>query len=150
MIFFRQIMLIIGLLVPFCVAAQQDTTVQSLDDIQFDVKSAQVEGDTATVALFLISLARGEREFKMNTYASVVEDARYNDHMYSSIQMGRVMVRLEDRQNYLHYLLAQDTPVPLTIKVANWREANGKPTAVRIVFEDSREEGRFREVSVKL
>lgn len=150
MFYLKQILLIMLLLSPFYLVAQQDTTVLILDDIQFDVKSIRVVDDTSTVELFLISLSKGEREFKMNTFASVVEDAQYNDHMYTTIQMDRIQIRFEDRQNYLHYLLAADKPVMLTFKVANWHKEYGKPQALRIVFEDSKEEGRFRELSVKL
>ena len=122
----------------------QDLPVEQLvDDIQVDVKSVfyNPKTDSLTVDLFVISYSRAPREFKLNTYASQIFDATGKPSFYSFIKMGRVQFRLEDRQNYLHYLLEDELPVPLTFKVANW----GKRKALKLilVFEDSQEEGHF-------
>ncbi len=135
---------------PAQVQAQQDTTLQILDDLQFDVRSVKVAGDTAVIDLFLLSSQKGEREFRMNTYASTVVDQQENDHMYTQIRMGRVQIRIEDRQNYLNHILQRDVPVALHVTVAGWKQSYGQPSAVRVVFEDSREDGKFREFKIKL
>lgn len=122
----------------------QDLPVEQLiDDIQVDVKSVfhNPKTDSLTVDLFVISYSRNPREFKLNTYASQVFDATDNPSFYTLIKMGRVQVRLEDKQNYLHYLLEEEVPVPLTFKIANWGKR--KPTKLVLVFEDSQEEGHF-------
>ena len=122
----------------------QDLPVEQLiDDIQVDVKSVfhDPKTDSLTVDLFVISYRRNPREFKLNTYASQVFDAAGDSSFYSLIKMGRVQVRLEERQNYLHYLLEEELPVPLTFKIANWGKR--KPAKLVLVFEDSQEEGHF-------
>lgn len=127
----------------FAQGQEGDGTKNIKDDIQVDVKSVDIkaEGDTLSIALFLISYQMPPREFKLNTYATQVIDREGGEHLCSSMEMGRVLVHLADRQNYLHYLLEEDTPVPLTIKIGDWQE--GEPSKVRLVFEDSTEEGRF-------
>lgn len=135
---------------PFLLAAQEDTTVLLLDDLQFDVQSVKMNKDTAIVDLFVISSLRQQREFKMNTYASTLLDQKDNDILYTQIQMGRVRIHIDDRQNYLNHILSMDVPVSLQFKVAGWKKENGLPQAVKIVFEDSRESGRFRQITVRL
>lgn len=147
---FKKIIFFLGLCLPFFATAQEDTTVLILDDLQFDVQSVNMSGDTAEINLFVISSLRQQREFKMNTYASTVVDKNENDHMYTQIQMGRVSIDLADRQNYLNYLLSMDQPASLKFRVAGWKKENGPPQAVKVVFEDSREPGRFRQIRVKL
>lgn len=127
----------------FAQEQEGDSTKNIKDDIQVDVKSVDIhtEGDTLSIALFLISYQMNPREFKLNTYATQVIDRDGQQHLFSSMEMGRVFVHLADKQNYLHYLLEEDTPVPLTIKIGDWQE--GEPSKIRLVFEDSTEEGRF-------
>lgn len=122
---------------------QADSTENITDDIQVDVKSVQLEaeGDTLAIELFLISYQRNPREFKLNTYATQVIDSDGQQHLFSSIKMGRVLVQLTDQQNYLHYLLEEDVPVSLTIKIGDWQKR--RPYKAALVFEDSTEEGRF-------
>ena len=86
----------------------------------------------------------------MNTYASTLVDQKDNDILYTQIQMGRVRIHIDDRQNYLNHILSMDVPVSLQFKVAGWKKENGLPQAVKIVFEDSREPGRFRQITVRL
>ncbi len=123
--------------------AQQDSTIKIIDDIQIDVKSVQVDSssDTLTVELFLISYQMDPREFKLNAFATQLEDEDGASHLFSSIRMGRVMVKIEDRQNYLHYLINENEPVLFTLKVAGW--ADHKASKLNLVFEDSNEEGKF-------
>lgn len=123
---------------------QNEGTLNNIkDNIQIDVKSVSTkeDSDTLSIDLFLISYQMDPREFKLNTYATQVVDSTGNSHLFSNIQMGRVQVRLTDQQNYLHYLLEEDVPVPLTIEIGNWK--GKKASAVRLVFEDSTEEGKF-------
>lgn len=147
----KHLSLLIGLLsISLFAVAQEDTTITALDEIQVDVKKVSLVKDTAIIDLFVISDQKGEREFKLNTFASQIVDAKHNDHLYSSILFGRVFISIEDRQNYLHYVLPENAPVAVQIKVSNWKKEYGKPQAIRLVFEDSEEEGRFRELRVKL
>lgn len=129
-----------------CLVAQEQnehTLINIKDNIQVDVKnvSTKSHSDTLSVELFLISYQMDPREFKLNTYATQVIDSAGNNHLFANIQMGRVQVRLTDRQNYIHYLLEEDVPIPLTIEVGNWK--GKKASKVRVVFEDSTEEGKF-------
>jgi len=130
--------------------AQDLPTEQLTDNIQVDVKAVRhdTKTDSLTVDLFLISYSRKPREFKLNTYASQVFDAAGKGSFYSLIKMGRVQIRLEERQNYLHYLLEEEVPVSLTFKVANWGKR--KATKLLLVFEDSEEEGHFIQKEVNL
>lgn len=132
--------------------AQEEVISMEVDDIQIDVKDVYLskKGDTATVKLFLISLTKNPREFKMNTFASGVIDTSGKPALYASMEMGRVKVVITDRQNYLHYFLERDEPVLLKIKTANWKKQWGKPQVVKLTFEDSEEEGKFLEVEIKL
>ncbi len=125
------------------VAAQQVAEPILTDELQVDVKAVRWDSktDTLTVDLFLISYQVNPREFKLNTFATQVMDTTGKPYLYSSMQMGRVIVRIADRQNYMHYLLAENTPVPLSIKIANWGKA--KAAKVVLVFENSAEEGHF-------
>ena len=129
-----------------CLVAQEQnehTLINIKDNIQVDVKnvSTKSHSDTLSVELFLISYQMDPREFKLNTYATQVIDSAGNNHLFANIQMGRVQVRLTDRQNYIHYLLEEDVPIPLTMEVGNWK--GKKASKVLLVFEDSTEEGKF-------
>lgn len=124
-------------------AQEDDPEALIKDDIQVDVKSVETiaDGDTLAMELFLISYQMDPREFKLNTFATQVVDSDGESHLMTTMKMGRVFVQLADRQNYLHYLLEEDVPVPLTIRIGDWQ---GKKAAkVRLVFEDSAEEGKF-------
>ncbi len=147
---FKKIVLFLLWGLPLALVAQEDTTVLLLDDLQFDVRSVNVSKDTAIVDLYVISSLRQQREFKMNTFASTVVDQNDKELMYTQIQMGRVRIHINDRQNYLNHVMAMDVPVALQFKVAGWKKENGLPEAVNIVFEDSRESGRFRQIKVRL
>lgn len=123
-----------------------------IDDIQIDVKRVTLSKnvDTATVELFLISYQKGTREFKLNTFASGIVDSGGKTYLYDSMQMGKVLVKLTDRQNYIHYLLEEDEPVKLVVKTVGWKKQWGKPQQFKLAFEDSEEEGKFLEVIVDL
>ncbi|MGO1243599.1 MAG: hypothetical protein ACTJHT_05825 [Sphingobacterium sp.] len=131
------------LMIDHCAFAQQDSTVNVSDAIQFDVKSVHLDScsDTLIVELFLISYQMDPREFKLNTFATQLVDQTGASHLLSSIQMGRVLVKIEDRQNYLHYLIKENEPVVLIVKVAGW--ADQKANKLNVVFEDSSEVGKF-------
>ncbi|GHE28266.1 hypothetical protein GCM10017764_08290 [Sphingobacterium griseoflavum] len=123
--------------------AQQAESGNVLDNIQVDIKSVHIDSDndTLTIDLFLISYHLDQREFKLNTFATQVMDMDGKQHVFASLKMGRVLIHMEDKQNYLHYLFEEDVPVPLTIKYANWKKE--KPKKLLLVFEDSAEEGKF-------
>lgn len=125
------------------VRAQQAESGNVLDNIQVDIKSVHIDSDndTLTIDLFLISYHLDQREFKLNTFATQVMDMDEKQHVFASLKMGRVLIHMEDKQNYLHYLFEEDVPVPLTIKYANWKKE--KPKKLLLVFEDSAEEGKF-------
>ncbi|MBD1433428.1 hypothetical protein H8B06_11360 [Sphingobacterium sp. DN00404] len=121
----------------------EDSLKNIKDDIQVDVKSVSTiaNGDTLSIELFLISYQMDPREFKLNAFATQVLDSEGHKHLLTHMKMGRVLVQLADRQNYLHYLLEEDMPVPLTMQVGDWK--GKKASKVLLVFEDSTEEGRF-------
>lgn len=121
----------------------EDSLKNIKDDIQVDVKSVRTiaNGDTLSIELFLISYQMDPREFNLNTFATQVLDSEGHRHLLNRMKMGRVLVQLADRQNYLHYLLEEDMPVSLTMQVGDWK--GKKASKVILVFEDSTEEGRF-------
>jgi len=123
--------------------AQQDSTVHITDDIQVDVKSVDLdsESDTLRVELFLISYQMDPREFKLNVFATQLEDKSGESHLFSSVSMGRVRVAIEDKQNYLHYLIEENDPVPFVLLVPGWGDR--EIGTLNVVFEDSNEEGHF-------
>lgn len=124
-------------------AQEQEPEKNIKDDIQVDVKSTKINvgGDTLSIELFLISYQMDPREFKLNTFATQIVDNEGDKHLFTTMKMGRVLVQLADRENYLHYLLEEDIPVPLTIHVGDWK--GKKASKVLLVFEDSKEEGKF-------
>ncbi|TDQ75947.1 hypothetical protein [Sphingobacterium yanglingense] len=123
-----------------------------VDDIQVDVKEVflSAKGDTATVELYLISYERGTREFKLNSFASGIVDSKGQVYLYDVMQMGKVRLQAKDRQNYLHYLLEEDTPVKLVIQTTGWKKQWGIPQQCKLVFEDSSEQGKFLEIIIDL
>lgn len=136
----------------FSFAQEVEKEVLQIDDIQVDVKAVYLsaKSDTATVELFLISYQRGAREFKLNTFASGIVDSGGKSYLYDSMQMGKVLINLADRQNYIHYLLEEEEPVKLIVKTAGWKKQWGKPQQFKLAFEDSEEVGKFLEVIIDL
>lgn len=130
------------------IATEPDPFV--IDDIQVDVKEVIAKGDSAVVELFLISYKKNPREFKLNTFASGIADSQGTPYLYKTMQMGRILATVEQRQNYLHYLLEQDVPVSLRVVTSNWKKQWGKPKQFKLSFEDSEEEGKFLEVILEL
>lgn len=133
--------------------AQQadDPSLRMVDDIQFDLRSVELNADTLEVRLFAISYDKNPREFRLNVFASGLVDSLGQIHMLESVQVDRVMVMLADRQNYLNYLLHQDQPVQIILKAtpissasrSNWSQA-------KLVFSSLQEEGRFIEALIDL
>lgn len=146
--------LLITFLIAFCsiAFAQEEAISVEVDDIQIDVKNVYLsnKGDTATVEFFLISLAKNPRELKLNTFASGVIDTSGKPALYATMQMGKVNIKIADRQNYLHYLLERDEPVLLKIVTPNWKKQWGKPQSAKLTIEDSEEQGKFFEIEIKL
>ena len=131
---------------------QADTTDTILiDDIRITATDFQLNGETgtATAKLTLLSQLDIPREFKLNVYGTQVFGDDRQAYFFQSITLGRVTVRFEDKQNYLHYLLQPDTPVALTVVASNIRTGTDAIPLVKLVFEDSQEEGRFIEVFVR-
>ncbi|SUJ13975.1 Uncharacterised protein [Sphingobacterium spiritivorum] len=140
------------LIIPGLSLAQEvDAVPELVDDIQVDVKNVSVDAKTKTLTLdlFLISYQKNPREFKLNTFATQVLDTKGQTYMYSTMQMGKVLIKLSDRQNYLHYFMEDEVPVAFKITVDNWTKGN-KAKAVKLVFEDSTEAGKFIEKAVNL
>jgi len=126
----------------------QDSSVVVVDDIRFEAEQFAIDPATrkATVTLSLTSLKDKPRELKINVYGTQFVDTARNAYYFSTLTMGRVLMRFEDRQNYLHYLLQPQTPAKLTITAD---EIQGEAIQlVKIVFEDSTEEGRFLDVYI--
>lgn len=126
----------------------QDSTVAIVDEIRFEVEQFVINPATrtATVTLSLTSLKDKPRELKINVYGTQLVDNTRNAYYFSTIALGRVLMRFEDKQNYLHYLLQPGVPAKL-ILTADAISAEAEAIQVtRIVFEDSTEEGRFLDV----
>lgn len=125
-----------------------DSSVVTVDDIRFEVERFHIDPTTnmATVELQLSSLRENPRELKINSYGTQLVDNNRDAYYFSTITLGRVLVRFEDKQNYMHYLLQPDAPVKLTITAENIASTADSIQVVKIVFEDSMEEGRFLDV----
>lgn len=133
--------------------AQEDSVKQEpliVDDIQIDVKDVILDSTSKTVSLelFLTSYKRPERELKINAFGTKIVDAKGAESLFSSITLGKVLVKMEDKRNYLNYLMKVDEPVVFTVTIKNW--SKGKPNELIFVFEDSEEEGHYIETAVQL
>lgn len=147
------LILLLGFLGVSPTAMAQETSDPSLtmvDEIQFDLKSVKSVGDTLQIDLFAISYEKNPREFRLNVFASNLIDGDSKPHMFSSVQVGRVIVQLAQRQNYLNYLMHQDVPVPIRVKIFPTSEAIKKAKEVKLVFSSFEEEGRFLEAVIPL
>ena len=111
--------------------------------MQIDSKS-----NTASVELFLTSYTRNGRELKLNTFGTQLVDMKNKTYLFGTITLGKIMVKLEDKQNYINYLMKTDEPVLLKVTVPNWGKV--KPKEIVVVFEDSEEEGHYIETAVQL
>jgi len=150
-IFVRYISIFILFLGGRIVHAQSADSLLVVDDIQFDVKGYYVDESKKelVVNLFAISYSTDPREYKMNTFSTQVFDQKKQPHFFSEIQMGNVLVKFEDKQNYLHYLLEEDKPVDIQVVVKDWKKTD-KPVMIKLVFESSTEEGEFLDVPILL
>lgn len=124
--------------------AARDSSVLVIDDIRFEAERFVVDSATnvATVELSLVNLKKTPRELKVNVYGTQLVDDRRDAYYFSTIGLGRVLMRFTDKQNYLHYLLQPDSPAKLVI-TAESISPGAAIQVVKIVFEDSAEEGRF-------
>jgi len=150
-VFFRYIVVLMLLLGGGFVKAQSADSLLVVDDIQFDIKEFHVDESKheLVINLFAISYSKNPREYKMNTFSTQVLDQKKQSHFFSTIQMGNVLVKFEDKQNYLHYLLEEDKPVDIQVVVKDWKKTD-KPVMIKLVFESSTEEGEFLEVPISL
>lgn len=150
-VFFRYVVVLMLFLVGGFVKAQSADSLLVVDDIQFDVKEFHVDEPKheLVINLFAISYSKNPREYKMNTFSTQVLDQKKQPRFFSTIQMGNVLVKFEDKQNYLHYLLEEDKPVDIQVVVKDWKKTD-KPVMIKLVFESSTEEGEFLEVPISL
>lgn len=142
--------LAIAILLPKMSQAQEDPNLNVVDDIQFDLKSVTASGDTLVVDLFAISYDKNPREFRLNVFATALIDAQEESHMLTSVQIDRVIVQLSDRENYLNYLLQQDKPVNIKLKLTPMTEEIKNAKMVKIVFNALEEEGQFLDAFIDL
>lgn len=121
-----------------------------VDEIQIDVKRVQMDtkSKTASVELFLTSYTRNGRELKLNTFGTQLVDMKGTTYLFGTITLGKILVKLQDKQNYINYLMQMDEPVLLKVSVPNWGKV--KPKSIIVVFEDSEEEGHYIETAVQL
>lgn len=128
-------------------AASPDSNVVVLDDIRFEAEQFVIDSTAraATVTLTLTSLKDKPRELNINVYGTQLVDNNQQAYYFSTITLGRVRVRFEDKQNYLHYLLQPDIPAKMTITTRAVSDLAETIQVVKIVFEDSAENGRFLE-----
>ena len=124
-------------------AQEEDSTLFVVDEIQFDLKSKKMLGDTLAIDLFAISYEKAPRDFRLNVFASGLVDSTGKVHMLHSIKMDRVMILLSQRQNYLNYLLQQDTPASIKVRFLPVTDEMKKAKYLKLVFESLEEEGRF-------
>ncbi len=124
-----------------------DSALVVVDNIRFKVERFVIDSaaHTATVTLYLTNLKDKPRELKINVYGTQLVDNQRNAYYFSTIGLGRVLMRFEDKQNYLHYLLQPELPVELTVTADAISADAGAIQVVKIVFEDSAEPGRFLE-----
>jgi len=150
----KQIIWFLGLacifFLPKISQAQEDPNLNVVDDIQFDLKSVTASGDTLVVDLFAISYDKNPREFRLNVFATALIDAQEESHMLTSVQIDRVIVQLSDRENYLNYLLHQDKPVNIRLKLTPMTEEIKNAKMVKIVFNALEEEGQFLDAFIDL
>lgn len=130
---------------------QIDTSKIIVDDIQFDLKEVKIypNKDTVEVSLFLISYAEHPREFRMNNFASQLYDEEDKGYFFDALQMENVRILFASRENYLNYLLQNNTPVELKIRYPFDRKSN-RPEYTKLVFQENSNEGRFLEVEIPL
>ena len=123
-----------------------------INEIEVWTKSVQVsaKGDTATVELYLQSYLKNPREFKLNTFSTGLISGSEKPLWYHTMHMGKVQVHIDDRQNYLHYLLTRNEPVVLTIKTGGWKKQWGKPKQLKLAIEDFEEQGKILEYTIDL
>ncbi|MBD1429858.1 MULTISPECIES: hypothetical protein [Sphingobacterium] len=123
-----------------------------INEIEVWTKNVQLstKGDTATVELYLQSYLKNPREFKLNTFSTGLVNGSEKPLWYHSMQMGKVRVHIDDRQNYLHYLLTRNEPVVLTIKTGGWKKQWGKPKQLKLAIEDFEEQGKILEYTIDL
>lgn len=128
----------------------EDTLLQVVDDIQFDLKSVTASGDTLIIDLFAISYDKNPREFRLNVFGSSLLDEKDVTHLFNSIQIDRVIVNLDERQNYLNYLLHQDVPVAIRLKISPMTDELIHSKKVKLVFSSLEEDGQFLDVWIDL
>jgi hypothetical protein len=131
---------------------KQERKSTDINEIEVWTKSVQVsaKGDTATVELYLQSYLKHPREFKLNTFSTGLLSGSEKPLWYHTMQLGKVRVHIDDRQNYLHYLLTRNEPVLLTIKTGGWKKQWGKPKQLKLAIEDFEEQGKILEYTIEL
>lgn len=139
----------------FLHASGQDTLERKsidVNEIEIWTKSIKLspKSDTATVELYLQSYLKNPREFKLNTFSTGLIGGGDKPLWYHTMQMGKVRVHIDDRQNYLHYLLTRNEPVVLTIKTGGWKKQWGKPKQLKLAIEDFEEQGKILEYIIDL
>ena len=131
-------------------AQEQDTTLNVVDDIQFDLHSVTTSGDSLVIDVFVISYDKNPREFRLNVFASAIIDSEEQSHMLTTAQMDRVIVNLDDRQNYLNFLMHQDKPAAIKIKLSPLTEEIKQAKLLKLVFNALDDEGQFLEAYIDL
>lgn len=148
---FLLLLLILGIH-SFVCAQEMNTSSTDIDEIEVTVQSVtqSKKGDTTTVVLVLQSYLKQNRELKLNTFATGLVNPEGKALLYTNMSMGKVAIQLNDKQNYLHYLLQRDYPVTLVVKTIGWQKRWGKPQQFRLTLEDHLEEGKFLQVDIPL
>lgn len=148
---FLSLFFALALTIPqFGFAQEQDTTLNVVDDIQFDLHSVTTSGDSLVIDVFVISYDKNPREFRLNVFASAIIDSEEQSHMLTTAQMDRVIVNLDDRQNYLNFLLHQDKPAAIKIKLSPLTEEIKQAKLLKLVFNALDDEGQFLEAYIDL
>ena len=129
------------------IGSTQDSSALTMDGIRFEVGDFTIDTatQTATATLRLTCLSERSRELKINVYGTQLVDDQRKAYYFSTMTMGRVLMRFEDRRNYMHYLLQPGVPVEMTITATDISSGATAIQLVKVVFEDSEDEGRFLE-----
>src|SRR5690606_7324889 len=127
-----------------------DSTELITEHIRYQWLSLKTEGEKQELIaeLAITNLKSTDRDFTMNVYGTVLKDTSGKDYMFSLISMGRVTIKLADRQNYLRYLLQRDKPTRMQITFPFSGEP-GSVSSIALVVESGTEAGRFDTIRLK-
>ncbi len=103
---------------------------------------ADTSEKAAVAELIITNLKATDRDFAMNVYGTVLKTTDKKEYLFSQLSMGRITVKLTDRQNYLRYLLPRDQPTRLQVSFPFSGDLSAV-SGISLVVESGTEAGRF-------